>query len=78
MFPNGVTLHAPPPGAVTATDTDSCEGKQEKPTDHFACRYTAANLASWGVVAWYKTYDGKHETYWGTTTGIAKVKGAHR
>jgi hypothetical protein len=77
VFPDGYTVHAPPPGALSSGET--CHAKSTpNPSGKVVCsgKYYAGNLGSWGVVAWHTSHDGKHTTYWGTAIAIKKEKEA--
>jgi hypothetical protein len=75
IFPDGYTLVAPPPGATTSDEV--CHAKSTpNPSGETVCTgtYYAGNLAAWGTVAWFKSGDGKHTTYWGTPIAVKKEK----
>ena len=75
IFPDGHTLGAPPAGALTSQEI--CHAKETpNPTGQTVCigTYYAGNLGAWGAVAWFKSADGKHKTYWGTPIAVKKEK----
>jgi hypothetical protein len=77
VFPDGFTVQAPPPGALSGGE--ECHGVATPNTSgRVRCpgRHAAGNLGSWGVVAWFTTEDGKDPTFWGTPTGIRKEREA--
>ncbi|NEN07811.1 hypothetical protein G3T36_18300 [Diaminobutyricibacter tongyongensis] len=75
VFPDGHTLAAPPPGALTSQEI--CHAKETpNPKGQTVCvgTYYAGNLGAWGAVAWIKSANGKRMNYWGTPTAVKKEK----